>query len=505
MPYGAIWKRYMVIAEGKCMSEYLVLYGAGHRCEELLGILNTLNKYAPVIVDSSTEKIGKKISGFQIHSKDVLADYANCFWCVTITDFDICSFVQKDLISNSGFLKEKCIIYYELMFECFTNSHKTQCLVDQALKIDISLDSIKTNSKIFFGLTDGLVLGGIEERVKQLCMAMIGKGFNDIFIISDSREYSYDVDSILASHIIKRDLIPGKHVNNIIKLVEFISGELPCTVITNLPNEFLIAAYIVKFYYPELISVISIVSGFSKSIFDSYLKLSSRSDYYIGVSRDIKQYLQDAGITNALSMTVPFPCERELLREYSLEDKTPIRIGYAGRMDGFKYSQKRMDLLVDVFKRLYDMGVDFVAELAGEGPAKDKMIEIIRQDGLEEKIHFCGRLPKNQMMSFWKNQDIGINMADYEGRSISIAEMMGGGAIPVVTNTSGVGEDIIDGENGFIIALEDCESAANRIKYLYDNRYIIPIMGSRAHEVIWPKSSMENHLKFWNNLLRLEV
>ena len=487
------------------MKKTILLYGAGHRCIELLGLLNSIDDYTPIVVDSSPEKVGTSICGCQINPKEILEDYSDAFWCVTITDFDICSSIQNDLIEKYHFSEEKIVLYYELMYECFVKSGKlVNSLLNQD-KLDVPGKANRTNEKLLFGLTDGLVLGGIEERVKQLNMAMIRKGFEDVFIVSDSKDYSYDVDEILESHIIKRNLSPGMHVNNIMELVSFISGELPCTVISNLPNEFLIASYIVKHFYPSLISVVSIISGSSKNIFDNYLKLSSRSDYYIGVSKDIKKYFLDNGISNALSMTVPFPCDKELNRKYSTDDNSPIRIGYAGRLDGFEYSQKRMDLLLAVFRRLSDMGVNFKAELAGEGPAKDKMVELIADYGLDNKIQFCGRLPKDQMISFWKKQDVGINMADYEGRSISIAEMMGGGAVPVVTNTSGVNEDITDGENGYIVPLKDYECAADRIKYLYDNRSLLPIMGCRAHEEIWPKSSMDNHLKFWSDLLKIQI
>ena len=92
-------------------------------------------------------------------------------------------------------------------------------------------------------------------------------------------------------------------------------------------------------------------------------------------------------------------------------------------------------------------------------------------------------------------------MADLEGRAISICEAMGCGAVPVVTDTSGVREDISDGVNGYIVPIGDYKTAADRIEYLYHHRSRLPEMGKIAHEVVYPKSRMEPHIKFWKDLL----
>ena len=78
---------------------------------------------------------------------------------------------------------------------------------------------------------------------------------------------------------------------------------------------------------------------------------------------------------------------------------------------------------------------------------------------------------------------------------------MANGAVPVVTETAGAREDITDGVNGFIIPLDDYCMAADRIEYLFQHRESLRKMGMLAHDAVYPKSSMESHLEFWEKII----
>ena len=78
---------------------------------------------------------------------------------------------------------------------------------------------------------------------------------------------------------------------------------------------------------------------------------------------------------------------------------------------------------------------------------------------------------------------------------------MGNGAVPVVTATSGVKEDITDDENGYIVPIGDYNAMAERIGYLASHRERLRTMGKLAHDVVYPKSRIESHLEFWKGIL----
>ena len=70
-----------------------------------------------------------------------------------------------------------------------------------------------------------------------------------------------------------------------------------------------------------------------------------------------------------------------------------------------------------------------------------------------------------------------------------------------MTATSGVQEDIREDENGYIIPLKDYKTMAERIEVLSLHRERLSGMGKLAHNIVYPKSLMETHLKFWEKIL----
>ena len=482
------------------MEKKIVIYGVGKRCNKLIGAICNDNIEIIAFIDANPEKVGLVFCGKKIEPVTALEKYNDEKICITVADWRTYVAIEKRLLFEYGFKKDNIVLYNSIFFESLIQDKKFKSEIVKGFQ-----NNNKGDLPVYFGLIGGLILGGIEERVKQLCSAMIMNGREDVYIVSNNNTDNFDLDETLKDKIVKTNIDYEEKKQTVKSLVRVLISKCPCIVISNQPDEFLMAAYYIKKMKPDDIIIISIISGSTDFIYEQYLRLPMHSDLYIGVSEGIKNDFINRGIMNVISMKVPFPCDKNLKRTYSLDNGSPLKIGYAGRLDGFENSQKRMDILLKVIDEIYNMGIPFCFEIAGEGIAEEKMREHFLLKGLDKYIIFLGRIPKNEIKNFWKRQDIGINVADYEGRSISIAEMMGGGAVPIVTDTSGVREDIIDGVNGYIVPLGDYLLVAKRIHYLFKNRKKMECMGRRAHEDIWPKSRMDNHVAFWNNILNNDI
>ena len=83
------------------------------------------------------------------------------------------------------------------------------------------------------------------------------------------------------------------------------------------------------------------------------------------------------------------------------------------------------------------------------------MISVINEKGFNSRVNFWGKIDRDEIPEFWQNNDICVNVSDYEGRSISIMEAMVNGVVPVVTKTSGVKEDIHNNIDGYYVDIED--------------------------------------------------
>ena len=162
-----------------------------------------------------------------------------------------------------------------------------------------------------------------------------------------------------------------------------------------------------------------------------------------------------------------------------------------------------LPIFLKLFAVLAKREIAFEVELAGDGPSMTEMERWVQASGLQEKVRFLGSLDRSQISRFWKRQDVCVNLSDSEGRCISIIEAMGSGAVPVVTETSGVREDIENDVNGYIVPIGDYQLAASKIEYLFRHKSRLKEMGKLAHDSVFPKSLMGPHLQLWEGFLEL--
>ncbi len=197
-----------------------------------------------------------------------------------------------------------------------------------------------------------------------------------------------------------------------------------------------------------------------------------------------------------MRLTWMIPCEKVLDREYSREGQ-PLSIGYAGRI---VKEAKRLDLLIEIVRRLEEKNIDFQLNIAGNGEYEEELKKTLTS--LSDSVHFVGTIGRECIADFWKKQDIGINCSDYEGRCISRAESMASGAVPVVTDTSSVGDDVIDGYHGYSVSVGDVDAMIERICYLYEHRGFLRVMGERAHQMILQQNRDSDLSVMWDKIIK---
>ena len=467
----------------------IILYGAGKHAKEIYNLIKKSSIEIIGITDSDFQKWGQCFEEYIIQSPSSFQQYEDAYLYVAIKNQEI----YDDVVSGLHWFKGKIISFNELQL--------ILCRLNDNFKISIEKDSVEKEENYIFDCTEGIVLGGVEAWTTNVCEALLQKGVEHTYIVSKKGEYQ--ISDTLKDKIIYVDIKDDNRFSEdtILKLMLEIKRKLPCKIVTRATNAMMVAAYLLKCQFPNEITVVSVIHNSNEYVYKEYYEFRDCIDIYIGVSQDIKRDMIQKGIEgkNIYTMTCPFECEKILYRTYTLDLKNPIRIGYAGRMDGFEHSQKRMDLLLKFIDDFGKKGIDFRMEIAGDGIARAEMEEYINNNGLNEKVCFLGEINRSAIPAFWRKQDICVNIADFEGRSISIIEAMGNGAVPVVTQVSGTREDIINGVNGYLIPIGDYQTMADRIEYLAKHRDCLPMMGQKAHDEVYPKSLMKSHIEFWIN------
>lgn len=75
----------------------------------------------------------------------------------------------------------------------------------------------------------------------------------------------------------------------------------------------------------------------------------------------------------------------------------------------------------------------------------------IDKASFKESVNFMKLMGKNELLKFYSDKDIFLQLNEYETFSISAAEAMASGLIPVVTKNTGLSRYLENGFNGYIV------------------------------------------------------
>lgn len=473
--------------------EEVILYGAGKRCERICRLYSAQSSVKLLyIFDKDHNKVNKELFGIKILDIEKIMECRNIPLCITVGDEKVCAEIIDELKNLYGYIPLKLISFDEIMDimykEYILSTYKKQ-----------NINLIKTQEcNIVFDCSDGLVLGGIEEWTKGLCIDLADNKEKNIHILTDDGSYNLPplIEEMTDPIIIKKQSAQDNWMN----IMNYLILSSPVILISKHPNPVLEIGGIIRKYVPDQIKIIAVIHGGDEHIYRAYDRFIENVDYFVGVSEDIREALILRGVSKERisAITCPVKCEKNLTRSYTLDVLQPIRIGYAGRI---VTEQKRMDLMLKVIEILEEKKVNYRMEIAGDGEYRTEMEKMIRHRGWKN-VQFIGKLDRTHIPDFWRRQDVYVNIADYEGRSITQLEAMVNGAVPVVTQTSGTKEDIQDRENGYLVEVGDYNKMADRIMDLEAHRNKLEKMGMLSYDVVYPKCNGDMHLEFWKNLIK---
>lgn len=110
---------------------------------------------------------------------------------------------------------------------------------------------------------------------------------------------------------------------------------------------------------------------------------------------------------------------------------------------------------------------DFKVIVVGDGNLMPELGQMIHDLELENMVTLAGRIPNEDLPKLLQRASIYISVPATEGVSASLFEAMASGCFPIVTDLPGTRAFIRNGENGFLIPVNQPQSLADSIsKYL---------------------------------------
>lgn len=166
---------------------------------------------------------------------------------------------------------------------------------------------------------------------------------------------------------------------------------------------------------------------------------------------------------------------------------------------------KGVDLLLTAFAQVAARDPNLHLYLVGDGPLRRTLAEQSVRQGIQERVHFMGRRPYEEIPVWINSADVVVLASRSEGLPSILLESMGCGKAMVATDVGGISEILRDGETGFLVEPENPGQLAERLgNILVESPELARSMGERAFQaskaLTWEQNA-QNTIQFYEQIL----
>lgn len=223
-------------------------------------------------------------------------------------------------------------------------------------------------------------------------------------------------------------------------------------------------------FHPYVITALGtdvLISPNQSKIYKILLKYAfSKADWITAMADHMKIAIEKMGVSPSKVTTVSFGIDPKIFN--STKEKLP--------KDPFVITSTRN------FENIYNIPhlIKSVAiakskipsiqlNLIGAGSLKNDIETLIEQNGLKENVVFFGKIPQSQIAEVLNHSHLFVTVSLSDGNNISLNEAMACGTFSIATNIPANTQWIVDGENGFLVEIDDVEGLTEKIIEAYNN------------------------------------
>jgi glycosyltransferase involved in cell wall biosynthesis len=150
-------------------------------------------------------------------------------------------------------------------------------------------------------------------------------------------------------------------------------------------------------------------------------------------------------------------------------------VGMVARLD----MQKGFEYLLQAARELCKTFTDLKIVIAGEGPDRNAIEDLIQQYGLQSNVILAGQ--QSNMPGVYAAMDVFVLPSLNEGLPMTVLEAMAASKPVIATRVGAIPSVIKDGENGLLVAPKDSEGLRNAVASLLADPERRRRMGDQAH------------------------
>lgn len=188
-----------------------------------------------------------------------------------------------------------------------------------------------------------------------------------------------------------------------------------------------------------------------------------------------------------------------LLKSRYETSKNKFKFISVGRLVALKH----FELIIDAVANLLSDGFDVKLDIAGDGPEKNKLSDLITALNVTSKVKLLGQLGKEELLSRLKDSDVFVLTSSQETFGVAFAEALSTG-IPVISTSCGGPEEFINENNGLLVPVNNLGALTDAMSYMMQNyeKYDHDIIKSECIEKFSSNVIAEQIINIYDSILK---
>jgi len=132
--------------------------------------------------------------------------------------------------------------------------------------------------------------------------------------------------------------------------------------------------------------------------------------------------------------------------------------------------------------------------IGSDGKQREYLQDLASSLGVSDSTKFIGWVSHDELPKYLASSDIYVSTSLSDGSSLSLQEAMACELSPVVTDLPANREWVTDGENGFIVPINDEQMLADRVICLLKNELMRRRFGKTGRKIIMERAEYEKEM-----------
>lgn len=177
---------------------------------------------------------------------------------------------------------------------------------------------------------------------------------------------------------------------------------------------------------------------------------------------------------------IPNGVETERFKPIERRQNPKVKILFIGRLIPRKGFHKVVEALPKVRQLTKN---PFEVEVVGTGSAREELDKLAEELKVSDLIHYTGTVPYEKLHESYQYADIFVLTSFSEGMPSVILEAEGAGLPIVASDVGGNNEIVKEGENGYLMQVNDTDKLAEDLARLIDDADLRARMGQKSLEI----------------------